>query len=156
MWFWGSKTGLQCVFVEAAGEGGLQPPPVHIPLARVQFDAMLPAFYSAECVLSGDPTHGTVMQQMTPLKPVPSGGDLIPYSLLGARDGKNSSFSIDAYISEPGGSVLIGLHGQAFQDDASVTQCEYVYSAVSCCSWCRDQDLDIGLVVEVEKRLLLR
>jgi galactosylceramidase len=63
-----------------------------------------------ECRPSGDPAHGTVMQQMVPLRPVTWGGDIRPHSLIGHRDTFDASFNIDAYITEPAGSILLGVH----------------------------------------------
>ena len=74
-----------------------------------------------ECVASGDAARGVVMQEMTPLKPVPSGGDILPYSFLGARDARNLSLVIDARLQVPGDSLMLGLRAQGFQDDAAVT-----------------------------------
>jgi len=65
-----------------------------------------------ECTVANDPTHGTVMRQMIPLKPVTWGGDIRPHSLIGHRDTYNMSIVIDAFIEEPGASVLIGLRMQ--------------------------------------------
>ena len=63
-----------------------------------------------ECRPSGDATHNTVMQQMVPLRPVTWGGDIRPHSLIGHRDTFDASYYIDAYITEPAGSVLLGVH----------------------------------------------
>jgi len=60
----------------------------------------------------GDPLHGVVLAMMTPSVPVPSGGDLIPHSFIGALDTVNASIVIDARLPEGGGALLIGLRGQ--------------------------------------------
>ena len=73
-----------------------------------------------ECVPSNDPTHGTVMRQMVPLRPVTWGGDIRPHSLIGHRDGMNHSLVVDAYIEEPGASVLLGLRMQGTDDSSGI------------------------------------
>jgi galactosylceramidase len=65
-----------------------------------------------ECEPSNDPAHGTIMRQKVPLKPVTWGGDIRPHSLIGHRDGKDSSLVFDAFIEEPGASVMLGLRMQ--------------------------------------------
>jgi galactosylceramidase len=65
-----------------------------------------------ECNESGDAAHGIVMQQMVPIKPVTWGGDVRPHSLIGHRDTFDASLVIDAYITEPGASALVGVHAQ--------------------------------------------
>jgi len=73
-----------------------------------------------ECVLSGDPRHNVVMQQMVPMKPVTWGGDIRPHSLIGHRDGVNHSMVVDAFIPEPGMSVLLGLRVQNTDDTLGI------------------------------------
>ena len=65
-----------------------------------------------ECVDSGDPAHGVVMRAMTPLKPIPSGGDFLPYSLVGSRDAQNLSLTFDFKIARDGESVMAGVRIQ--------------------------------------------
>jgi galactosylceramidase len=73
-----------------------------------------------ECKNSGDPTHGIVMQQQVPLKPVTWGGDIRPHSLIGHRDTFDASFVIDAFIAQPGASVLLGVHMQGTDNSAGI------------------------------------
>ena len=73
-----------------------------------------------ECVPSNDPAHGTVMRQMVPLRPVTWGGDIRPHSLIGHRDGKDSSIVFDAYIEEPGASVMLGLRMQGTDNSQGI------------------------------------
>jgi hypothetical protein len=73
-----------------------------------------------EIKLSFDATHGKVMQQQVPLRPVTWGGDIRPHSLVGHRDTFDASFVIDAYITEPGASVLLGVHAQGTDDPAGI------------------------------------
>ena len=40
------------------------------------------------------------------------GGDVRPHSLIGHRDTFDASFVIDAYITEPGASAMVGVHAQ--------------------------------------------
>ena len=55
-------------------------------------------YCSFECVPSAGGNGGMSVSQMTPIRPVPSGGDLIPYTLIGARDAVNISLVVDALI----------------------------------------------------------
>ena len=99
---------------------GTQPTPTLFPAAWVddfnacRISSEAPYFTDQngvwECVPSGDPAHGTVMQQMVPLRPVTWGGDIRPHSLIGHRDTFDASLNIEAYITEPGASVLLGVH----------------------------------------------
>ena len=73
-----------------------------------------------ECVPSNDPTHGTVMRQMVPLRPVTWGGDIRPHSLIGHRDGKDTSMVVDAFIEEPGASVMVGVRMQGTDDSHGI------------------------------------
>jgi len=73
-----------------------------------------------ECNESGDPSHGVVMQQMVPLRPVTWGGDIRPHSLIGHRDTFDASFLIEGYITEPGGSVLLGVHMQGTDNPSGI------------------------------------
>ena len=73
-----------------------------------------------ECVSTAG-ARGTVLQQMSPLKPVPSGGDVVPYSFLGARDARNLSLSVAAYIDAPGKTLMLGVRAQGYQDGNAVT-----------------------------------
>jgi hypothetical protein len=73
-----------------------------------------------EIKYSGDATHGMVMQQMVPLKPVTWGGDIRPHSLIGHRDTFDASFVIDAFITEPGASALLGVHMQGTDNSEGI------------------------------------
>lgn len=73
-----------------------------------------------ECFPAADPTHGIVMRQMIPLKPVTWGGDIRPHSLIGHRDGVNYSMVVDAYIEEPGASVLLGVRMQGTDNSGGI------------------------------------
>ena len=73
-----------------------------------------------ECKNSGDAAHGVVMQQQVPLKPVTWGGDIRPHSLVGHRDTFDASFVVDGYITEPGASVLVGVHMQGTDNSAGI------------------------------------
>ena len=107
------------------GAFGTPPPPVLFPATHTDdFEACVitseaPYFSdqsgALECVDSGDAAHGVVMQQMTPLKPVPSGGDVLPYSFIGARDARDLSLVIDARVLRPGDSVMLGVRAQGYQ-----------------------------------------
>lgn len=61
-----------------------------------------------ECTATGDATHGTVMRQMVPLKPIAWGGDIRPHSLLGSRDMFDVSFNIDVRLTDLNGSASVG------------------------------------------------
>lgn len=65
-----------------------------------------------ECADSGDPAHGVVMRAVTPLLPIPSGGDFIPYSLVGSRDARNLSLALDFRVARDGESVVAGVRVQ--------------------------------------------
>jgi galactosylceramidase len=73
-----------------------------------------------ECMLSNDPTHGTIMRQMVPMRPVTWGGDIRPHSLIGHRDGKDTSMVFDAYIEEPGASVMFGVRMQGTDNSQGI------------------------------------
>jgi hypothetical protein len=73
-----------------------------------------------ECQPSNDATHGTIMRQMVPLRPITWSGDIRPHSMIGHRDGKDSSMVIDAYIEEPGASVLIGTRMQGTDNSQGI------------------------------------
>ena len=73
-----------------------------------------------ECVPSNDPAHGVVMRQMVPLKPVTWGGDIRPHSLIGHRDGFDTSLVADFYIEEPGASVMLGVRMQGTDDSQGI------------------------------------
>jgi hypothetical protein len=73
-----------------------------------------------ECMYSGDATHGIVMQQMVPLRPVTWSGDILPHSLVGHRDTRDASLVIDGFIGEPGASVLLGVHMQGTDDSNGI------------------------------------
>ena len=60
------------------------------------------------------------MRQKVPLKPVTWGGDIRPHSLIGHRDGKDSSLVFDAYIEEPGASVMLGLRMQGTDNSQGI------------------------------------
>lgn len=104
------------------GSYGIPPQPSLFPNAWTDdFEGCVPPAEAAyvcdmsgamECADSGDPLHGVVLAMMTPLIPVPSGGDLIPHSFIGALDTVNASIIIDARLPERGGALLIGLRGQ--------------------------------------------
>ncbi len=65
-----------------------------------------------ECAPSGDAAHPVVMRASTPLKPVPSGGDILPYALVGSRDAVNSSLAAAVRIARAGESVMLGVRAQ--------------------------------------------
>ena len=98
------------------------PPPTLFPAAWTDDFSQCPisseaAFWADqngiwECVESGDATHGIVMQQQVPIKPVTWGGDIRPHSLIGHRDTFDASLVIDAFITEPGASAMVGVHAQ--------------------------------------------
>ena len=73
-----------------------------------------------ECMPSNDPKHGTIMRQMVPMRPVTWGGDIRPHSLIGHRDGKDSSMVFDAYIEEPGASVMLGVRMQGTDNSQGI------------------------------------
>lgn len=64
-----------------------------------------------------DPPRGTILAMRTPLIPVPSGGDLLPHSLLGALDTVNASLAVDARIQPGGGALLLGVRVQQQEYD---------------------------------------
>jgi galactosylceramidase len=59
-----------------------------------------------ECAYDTSGGRGVIMQQKTPLKPLPSGGDCRPHSLLGSRDSVNVSLSIDARLAANGSALV--------------------------------------------------
>lgn len=73
-----------------------------------------------ECVPSNDPTHGIVMRQMIPMRPITWGGDIRPHSLIGHRDGADHSLVVDAYIEEPGASVMLGVRMQGTDNSGGI------------------------------------
>ena len=52
------------------------------------------------------------MEQKIPLKPVTWGGDIRPHSLVGHRDTKDASITVDGFIAAKGASVMLGVHMQ--------------------------------------------
>lgn len=87
-----------------------------------------------ECTNDTTGSRGVVMQQMTPLKPLPSGGDCRPHSLLGSRDSVNSSLTIDVRLPSNGSAIiasrLVRADTDAFADYAGV-----IFSVNATGSW---------------------
>jgi hypothetical protein len=121
---------LTTVTTAAKGDYGVPPVPVLFPTAYTDdFESCTISSEGAyfadqngifECVPSGDPAHGTVMQQMIPLRPITWGGDIRPHSLIGHRDGKDHSMVVDGYITEPNASVLLGLRMQGTDNSGGI------------------------------------
>lgn len=121
---------LSTVTTATKGSYGTPPSPTLFPPAHTDDFEACPvsseAAYFAdqngifECMPSNEPGHGIVMRQMVPLRPVTWGGDIRPHSLIGHRDGVQSSMVVDAYIEEPGASVLLGLHMQGTDNSQGV------------------------------------
>lgn len=86
-----------------------------------------------ECAGSGDAAHPVVMRASTPAKPVPSGGDILPYSLVGSRDAVNTSVALDFRVARAGESVLLGARAQngMTEDGSGVTECQGVILALN-------------------------
>jgi galactosylceramidase len=120
------------------------PPPAFFPPAHIDdFDTCVPpgrAQYFLdqsgqwECVNDTTSGRGVVMQQMTPLKPLPSGGDCRPHSLLGSRDSVNSSLTIDVRLTSNSSAIiaarLVRADTDAFADYAGV-----IFSVNATGSW---------------------
>ena len=119
--------------LRAAGRKGAPAPPPPPASQASQFPAWLADDFEAceppaeadlfcdqsgafECVASGDPAHGVVMRQMTPVLPIGWGGDVAPHSLIGHRDAVNSSLSVAVMLPDSNATALLGLRMRALID----------------------------------------
>ena len=73
-----------------------------------------------ECVKSDDASHGVVMQQKVPMKPITWGKDIRPHSLIGHRDAKDQSLVVDASVTQPSTSVLVGVRMQGTDNSVGI------------------------------------
>jgi len=119
-----------------AQKGAFQapPPPSFFPPVHVDnFEECVPpgeALYFLdqsgkwECIQDTITDKGIVMQQKTPLKPIPSGGDCRPHTLIGSRDNVNISLTIDVRLASNGSAILasrlVRADTDAFADYAGV------------------------------------
>jgi galactosylceramidase len=124
------------------------PPPAVFPRSHVDsFDGCTPpgeADYFCdqsgkwECALDQSTSgRGIVMQQKTPLKPIPSGGDVRPHSLLGSRDSVNISMSIDVRLAS-NGSVIVAarlVRSKDAQNDGCTDYAGIVFAVDTAGAW---------------------
>jgi len=110
-----------------------------------------------ECADSGDEAHGTVIQQRVPLKPIAWGGDIRPHTLIGHRDAKNTSLTIDAKIEQVHGSLFVGVHMQGTDDYTGNDYGTFFAVDSTDSSWAIYDSLeDVGKFVRAKVRGTLR
>ncbi len=76
-----------------------------------------------ECMDSGDPAHGMVMQQMVPKVPIRWWTDTMPHSVIGDVSWEDTDFSIDFRCTQEGGSAMVGVRAslQGIDGPAGIT-----------------------------------